>query len=241
MYRPDFFLAQARRWSHLFAAAGSKTFDLPNPVDCARLKPVSDTRKQALRKAHGLPNSRPIALHVGHLRPSRNLECLLEVQRSGHYQVAIVASPNSRSQGKALCSRLQSAGCIVRTDFLPSVEEVYQAADVYVFTANAPAPGTFPGGPDEAGSIDFPLSILEAMASGLPVVTTRLDAVEYFIRDVPGLRYFDGTGSDCLQQLHALCGQPVATRKAAERFAETTVQDQLNSFYARVEETIAAT
>jgi len=202
--------------------------------------PVSEQKKRALRGAYGLPEGRPIVLHVGHVRANRNLDCLLDAQRSGRYQVVVIGSPSQSEPGE-LRKRLEGGGCIVRTDFLPNVEEMYQAADAYVFTVKPVAPAEYPRRYQEVGVIDFPLSILEAMANGLPVVTTRHDAVDYFLGDVSGLRYFDGTGLDCLQQLDALHGQPVATRKAAERFDLIHVMTQLSAFYAEVGKRVGAT
>jgi glycosyltransferase involved in cell wall biosynthesis len=230
---PDFYLAQARHWESLFANAGCRTFDFPNGVDTKRFCPVNPARKLELKARWGLPLDKPIALHVGHVKMNRNLESLIAVQQSGRFQVLIVGS-ESESQTGPWHTRLENAGCRLHTQFVPTIEEVYQAADAYVFTVKAPAAGAFPKSYHEVGVIDLPLSIFEAMACGLPVVSTKHDALEYFIGGVPGLRFFDGTGPDCLVQLDSLSGRPSETRKTAERFDLARVMSQLAKFYAQI-------
>lgn len=230
---PDFYLAQARRWQKLFAAAGSRTTDFPNGVDTGRFAPVTAERKVSLKKSWVLPLEKPVVLHVGHVKENRNLDCLIDVQQSGRYQVLIVGSESESGPGPWR-ARLEEAGCRVHTRFVPAIEEVYQAADIYAFTVRGLAANQFPTSYHQVGVIDLPLSILEAMACGLPVVSTRHDAVEYFCGEVPGLRFFDGSGGDCLRQLHESQGAPVATRPAAQRFDLPRVMEQLAALYDRV-------
>jgi glycosyltransferase involved in cell wall biosynthesis len=227
---PDLYLSQARRWQRLFSAAGSRTADLPNGVDTRRFVPACQKEKRALKAHWNLPTDKPVVLHVGHVKPNRNLECLIDVQRSGRYQVWIIGS-ESESQPGPWRAQLEEAGCRVDTEFVPGIEQVYRAADAYVFTVRPTPPSRFPSGYQEVGVIDFPLSILEGMASGLPMITTRHDAVEHFLGNVAGLRYFDGTGADCLRQLDAVRGGKIETRQAAERFDVANVMGHIENVY----------
>ncbi|HYC72424.1 MAG TPA: glycosyltransferase [Opitutaceae bacterium] len=204
---PDVYLAQARRWQTLFAAAGARTIDFPSWTDRARFRPADAPARAALRARWGLAADRPVVLHVGHIKENRNLGCLVAAQRSGRYQVLIVGS-ESESRPGPWRQELEAAGCRVHTQFLPEIEEIYQLADVYAFTVRATAAGLYPRDYDEIGVIDFPLSVLEARSTGLPVVSTRHDALEHFLASDPALRWFDGTGGGCLAALDATGRSP---------------------------------
>jgi len=116
-------------------------------------------------------------LHVGHLRQDRNLLCLARVQNDSAKQVVILGGTTMRAD-LSLVSALQAADCIVRNDYIPAVQEYYQAADCYVFpTVEAKA------------AIATPLSVLEAMASNLPVVTTPFGGLPDMFRPGHGLKF----------------------------------------------------
>lgn len=231
---PDYYLAQARRWQRLFAAAGTHTMDLPNGVDTCRFQPILPGKSRELKARWGLLADKPVILHVGHIRENRNLESLTEVQLSGRYQVWIVGS-ESQSEPGLTHDRLVKAGCLIHTKYVSAIEEVYQAADAYVFTVKAVAVGSYPKHYQEVGVIDFPLSVLEAMAANLPLVTTRHDAIEYFIGQPQGVSYFDGSGADLMRKLDRVFTKPqLATRPVAQNFELSRVMAQLDSFYGYV-------
>lgn len=229
-FAPDWYLAQARLWQRLFQDAGSRTLDFPNGVDCTRFKPTSPEEVRKLRQELGLVTARKLVLHVGHIRENRNLRALIQAQRSGRYQVLIVGSPTQSERGPLLAD-LTAAGCWIHTSYIGNIEHYYQAADIYVFTVQAKPPGVFPANYLEVGVIDFPLSILEAMACDLPLLTTRLDAVEYFLGGTEGLGWFDGTGEGCLEKLDGLTAEPASLRQTALRYDRIRTGETLRTFY----------
>lgn len=230
---PDLYLAQARNWQRLFAEQGAPTMDFPHGVDRARFAPASAEKRSELRARWGLPADKPVVLHVGHVKPNRNLAALLEAQRSGRYQAWVVGSV-SESRPGPWRAELESAGVRVTTQFVSRIEEVYQAADLYAFTVKAPT-GEYPGSYDEVGVIDLPLSILEARACGLRVISTRHDAVRHFLGGDSAVSWFDGTSADCLRELDRLSARSRDEFAPLEaKFELTRLPAQLNEAYDRV-------
>ena len=231
LYAPTVFLSQSKIWHDLFETSGSKVIEFANWIDCKRFRVASDSERRRLRTQFSLPDDKPIVLHVGHLTKHRNLGCLLSIQRSGRFQVLVVAS-ESLSDDDDCKAQLESEGCLVRRTYFPNIEDVYAACDYYVFSARPLPAGRFPRFRGEIGVIDFPLSILEAMACGLPVVTTPHQTVKHFIGDVSGLAYFDGSADDCLLKLDAVSQQAHNVRAIAERFDLKKCVERLKQLYA---------
>lgn len=137
---------------------------LPLTVDRKRFKPLNDMyKKNKLREKYGLPKEKYIILHVGHINYGRNLEALVPLQNNNN-QVLIVSSSSTSEvafKEASLKNSLEGKGLIVIDTYVENIEEIYQLSDIYVF------PVIY-----ERGCISLPLSVLEARACGLPIVTT---------------------------------------------------------------------
>lgn len=122
----------------------------------------------------------PIAVHVGHLRQTRGLDRLIEAKtRLGpKIEIMIVASPYFEPEA-GLLDELEAAGVHVERGFVETIANVYKSADLYLF----PVP------PESEGAIELPLSVLEAMTCGLPVISTRFGALPEALRDASGVRF----------------------------------------------------
>jgi glycosyltransferase involved in cell wall biosynthesis len=180
MYRPDVILVQSDATEQLFAGLGCETAYLPSAVDSSKFVPVSRSRKNTLRVQYGLPTEKFVVLHVGNLNRGRNAQALKSLQ-SEKTQVLAVSS-TSVPEDKGVRLELEQAGCIVLSTFNDRIEEVYQLSDCYVFPV--PPAHTF-------NSIQMPLSVLEAMACNLPVITTRYGGLPKAFRSEDGLVFVD--------------------------------------------------
>ncbi len=161
---PDLVFVQSRTRAARIQASGLGADWIPSGVDVERFTPVSMETRRTLRARYGLPQDTFLVLHVGHISRERNIPALLEIQRD--HQVVFVTG-NSVGEDGEMRRMLDEAGVIVIDKYLEAIEEIYQAADCYVFPVSS-----------ETGSIETPLSVLEAMACNLPVVSTRFGGLE---------------------------------------------------------------
>jgi glycosyltransferase involved in cell wall biosynthesis len=143
--------------------------------DEAVFTPVSHETKAALRRKYGLPQDQYIVLHVGHIKENRNMQVLLKHRDWGRDIVPVVKGGEVEH---SWLHRLQMAGVIVFDEYLDRMHELYQASDCYLFPVSSPT-----------GALEFPLSVVEAAACNLPVITTPFGALPEIIREGDGFHY----------------------------------------------------
>jgi glycosyltransferase involved in cell wall biosynthesis len=133
--------------------AAGRLSHLPNGVDTELYRPCEDdTERRAIRTEFGLPQDRPLALFAGRLVPKKGYDVALAagargtgfdlVLAGGGDASAVTDRPGTHYVGALPAERLA---------------RLYRACDMFVLPSVAEG---------------FPLSVQEAMASGLPVVTT---------------------------------------------------------------------
>lgn len=158
LLRPPLTLVQSQQMAAALTSLGCRVGMVRSGVDAQRFAPLDGPSKQVLRAQLGLPQDAYIALHVGHINSGRNVQALAQVQHAGCQ--AVLVGSTSTEQDDALAHSLEQAGVIVVRSYVERIEQYYQAADCYVFPVTS-----------ATGAIAVPLSILEAMACNLPVVT----------------------------------------------------------------------
>lgn len=126
-----------------------KLVALPNGVDAEAFVPVSHAKKIDLRKKLGLSLEKKIVLFVGRFVPKKGFDKLLGAKSNEYQLVFAGGKAKEMSDEKVIFLGIMSQKELV---------EVYQAADIFVL-------------PSE--SEGFPLSVQEAMATGLPIITTN--------------------------------------------------------------------
>ena len=197
---------QSDRSVALLRSLGCRVGRFLGGVDGVRFQPVSSRARASLRARYDLPENAFVVLHVGHINANRNVELLSSVQKLSGCQ-AVLAGSTSTPQDVTLIDRMREHGVRVITRFLAHVEEIYQLSDCYFFPVIS-----------STGCIEAPLSILEAMACDLTIVTTRYGGIPQQFPGGDGLLYGDDA-EDLLRQVEvAKSLRKAGTRAMVEPF-----------------------
>jgi glycosyltransferase involved in cell wall biosynthesis len=154
----------------------NKIHVIPNGVDTTCFAPVNAAQKSLLREKLNLPQAVIIAIYTGRLVSYKGLPLLLRVWdeiRCRHENAILLLAGtggldihNCEAQ---LHDYVTSAGLKENVLFLSAVQnipEYLQAADLFVFPTENDA---------------FPSSLIEAMACGLPIVTTPVGGIKTIV------------------------------------------------------------
>ncbi len=219
--KTDLVLVQSEDAEKLFRELGCNVkFFVSSGVDLERFHPVSESEKSKLREKYGIDVERFVVLHVGSIRRWRNVEVLKDIQDIPDTQLLLIGRTSTRFE-QDVASLLEKKGCMIINDFLPRIEEVYALSDCYVFPTM-----------DPVGSIDIPLSVLEAMATNLPVVSTRFGGLPRIFEDGNGVVYVHSV-SDIVGEIKDLrkMRDEVKTRELVSPYSWTKIADELMRVY----------
>jgi len=142
---------------------------VPNGIDMRRFQPVAPEQRARLRRTLGLPEQGTLLIYTGRLAITKGVMMLIDVWRelaAAHPDAHLVIVGTGRGSFDScerelgeFVARHGLGGQVTLTGNVANVHEYLQAADLFVF------PSDYEG---------FGLSILEAMAVGLPMVSTRV-------------------------------------------------------------------
>jgi len=203
--RPWRLVVLSRRAENLYRQWGFPVLRVRAGVDLEVFHPVDEEARQTLRQHLGWGDGERVVLHVGHLRPNRGLERLMNLAGIPGMRVVMAASTATRADS-GVKRRLQRKGVEVRHEYLPRIQELYQASDLYLFPVG-----------DDSGSIEFPLSVLEAMACNLRVLTTSFGALPDHFPEGGGFRYLEA-GEELAEVVEALLREEPVTRHLVSSF-----------------------
>jgi glycosyltransferase involved in cell wall biosynthesis len=220
----DAFSAISSDIARELSAAGipaNKIHAIPNCVDTVRFCPADPAQKARLRDRLGLPPKAAVAVYTGRLVSYKGLPLLLKVWRqicARHGQAVLVVAGsggldihNCEAELREYVN-INALGQIIRfAGSVPNVDEYLQAADLFVLPTENDA---------------LPSALIEAMACGLPVVTTRVGAIGSIVADRHnGLIVAPGDEQQLLQAIDSLLGDSALSARLGQA-ARKTVQDQ---------------
>jgi len=191
--------------SYYESVVGKNSYYLKTGVDTEKFIPVSPEQKDALKKKYAIPENMKVVLHVGHLKEGRNIE-ILENINENYFVLLILSSETKKERNDKLRIKLENrVNTRIIDYYIENIQEVYQLADVYMFPVL-----------ENLNCIDIPLSVLEAAACNIPVVTTAYGELKELIH-VPGFYQLKSSNNTEMNSLidAAVNSENIDTRKAA--------------------------
>jgi glycosyltransferase involved in cell wall biosynthesis len=178
--RADRFVCLSGEMREEFIRAGispDRILTIPNGVDTERFRPADPEERSRLRRMLALPDG-PVVIYTGRLVRYKGLPELLEAWRKIAFEhpdacLVLVGEGGGDLQAceEELRQNVATQGLTRSVRFTGAVENVedwLRAADIFAFPTH-----------DEA----FGLSLVEAMACGLAVVSTRVGGLADIVRD----------------------------------------------------------
>jgi glycosyltransferase involved in cell wall biosynthesis len=205
-----------------------KRIPVPNGVDTSEFAPVDPARFKELRCSAGIPTTSPVAIFVGRLVPIKRVDRLLSIWpivRNSHPEAILLIVGDGPLEDTLINN------CSPGIKFLgstPEVSRILPVANVFVLSSE---------------SEGLPVSLLEAMSCGLPVIAPRIGGIpEVVENNVHGYIYPEGNQDDllnCIQtsfsnlERTALLGNQ-ARKRILTGYSLELMADKLISLYEKV-------
>jgi glycosyltransferase involved in cell wall biosynthesis len=160
-----------RAYIENYRCAPSKVLAIRNGVDLARFGRLPDRR--ASRLALGIAPGDVVAVVVGRLCRGKGQAAAIEAaasvrERVPGFRLLLVGDGPLASELKALAGERGAAGDVIFAGFRDDVHAVLSASDLLLLASEAES---------------LPLSVLEAMAAALPVVSTDVGGLREAVED----------------------------------------------------------
>ena len=196
-------------------------------VDLDRFHPrLRPEARESLRKAAGWSPETRVVLSVLSGDPDkRNFSLITRAVEifSDRRPAALCLVGNVRWEGDPAARRLKARGRLHHVPATPRVEKYFAAADAFLLPAHYE---------------EFGMTVLEAMASGCPVVVSARSGASELVR--PGENGFilwelrdPGEAVDALDRLSSLSGAGTIARRTAELYSWDRHADEIVRIYSR--------
>lgn len=231
--RTDAVIVPSRAMRDVLDGYGVRT---PMTVIPTGLEPQSFDRysRHGFRAHHGIPPDRPVMVHVGRVAHEKNIAFLLEVLDGVHRVIpdALLVIAGEGPARSSLRRKVTTMGLEDNTLFIdylprgPALWECYLGGDVFVFASATETQG---------------LVLLEAMALGIPVVSTAYLGTRDILAAGRGALVADGSLPDFITKVCTVLGDAALrqrlggeAREYAREWSADSMAVRLAGFYERI-------
>jgi len=151
-------------------------------ADTKKFFPISEKKKQELRKKYKMPLKKTIILHVGHAVETRGINDLFKLaKKNKDYFIVLILSSLYKFDILNENENAQQLDNIkIINHFISDIDEYYKLADLYIFPSKI-----------KSSAIDFPLSIVEALACGVAVASRKFGVIHEYKKELKGVVFFN--------------------------------------------------
>lgn len=230
MKKSDRAIACSESLSKIYKEKLNMTFDfIRNGVDVDQYTAATANEKRAIREKMGLPSDAFIFVYTGQFIERKNIPFLLEnyVKAFGNDNHAYFLLLGGGPELEPLKEKYKGYKRIDFRGNVNNVNEYLKACDVYVSTSK---------------SEGLPNGVLEAMATGVPVILSDIDQHKeiYEVDDGIGYLYKQGDGADLIEKLKMIYGEKaveagkVAYEVAHKSFSAPKMSQQYQAVYREI-------
>ena len=207
-----------------------KTILIPGVgIDLDKFQKKEPTR-QEIRNKLGIPESKIILMSVGELTKRKNHMVMIEaLARLKEYDILYVICGDGplKAQLRAKAEELGVRDRLKLLGFRKDIAELHKAADIFVF------PSLQEG---------LPVALMEAMASGLPIVASKIRGNEDLISNNQGGYLVSPTDSEQVAKaIEKMIQNPKKRKKMEERnleiitkYGQETVLQKMDEFFDEI-------
>lgn len=194
---------------------------IPNGVDLERYGARDDAARLALRAAWGIAPDETLALCVGRFAPVKNHSVLLEAlsaasARAPRLRLALLGTGPLEAELRRKAAELGLGERVLFLGFREDVADCLRAADAFVLPSSTEG---------------LPVSLLEAMAAGLPVVASAVGGIPDALGDPPaGLLVPPSRVPPLAEALARIAGEPALREALGARARAASVRFSLRAF-----------
>lgn len=176
---------------------------IPNGIDCERFKLP---RNQAIADQYGIKPGTTVVGTVATLRPEKNIQRLLlsfqQLLKDTKARLIIVGDGPERAALEAFAKQIDIANHVVFAGYIADPAAILGQLDIFALSSDTE---------------QMPISVLEAMASGLPIAGVDVGDVRHIVSDANKPHIVTRDVDDLASVLSAFAADPTLRQRVGEQ------------------------